>query len=67
MTLDEAKAILQDEIQPDGGLAGGDFFNDWEPCPSSNVICLDGHFAVEKLEAIVTYVRHIEEEIRNGQ
>ena len=67
MTLDEAKKILADEILSDEGLGGENFFTDWAPKPDGNVLCIDGHLAIEKLEAIVVYVRHIEETLRNGE
>lgn len=55
MTLEEAKEILKDEIQPDLGLYCLGHYMAWTPGDKS--ITLDCSFDVEELEAIVTYIK----------
>lgn len=56
MTLDEAKNILKDEIQPDGGLFCLGHYMAWSP--GKKDICLDCRFDIEELEAMVVYINH---------
>ena len=56
MTYDEAKALLQSNIDEDGGLGSGDSgeYLYWQ---RGQEVDIDGHFTVQQLEAIVVYVK----------
>ncbi len=55
MTLDEAKKILGDSIQPNGSIEelGQYMFY----IPKASTICLDADFTADELEAIVVFMR----------
>lgn len=56
MNIEEAKKILKDDIQPDGGLYNLGHYMAWSPGDSN--ICLDCRFDSRELEAIVVYINH---------
>lgn len=60
MTLEQAKDILKDNIEADGGLDNLGWYLCWEP--GSDVVTLDGEFTLQELEAISLYVRHVNDE-----
>jgi hypothetical protein len=55
MTIDEAKQILLDDIQADGGLYNLGHYLSWTP--GDKTITLDDQFELDELEAIVVWVQ----------
>ena len=57
MTEEECRGVLGDIIRPDKTLFCQGHYVAWEP---DSTVCLDDHFTIEELEAIVWWVRHHE-------
>ena len=56
MTYDEAKALLQSNIDEDGGLDSGDT-GEYLYWRRGQMVDLDGQFTIQLLEAIAVYVK----------
>ena len=56
MTEKEAIEILKNYIQNDGSLYNSGHYLSWDI--PSNIICLDGDFESDELEAIVWWMRN---------
>ncbi len=56
MDEQRVREILKDAIQPDNSIEDSYQYASWSPV--SDIITLDGHFTIERLEAIIWWMKN---------